>query len=173
MPTPINDRVSIEELRKRLDYDPETGKLCWRNGRSAGYVQSSGYREIEWRTVTPGRRKGRRSIYLRAHRVAWALAMGGWPENEIDHRNGERDDNRFVNLRPATSAENKQNRAPNRMKPWSMVGVSRVPRCKNRWRAGMSGAPYLGTFGSPEEAHQAYLAAKAERHQFQPTLRGG
>ena len=166
--------LSVEELHKRLKYDPETGELRWRKrGLVAGYLKMSGYRELEWWTKGDGKRKGGRSQYVLAHRAAWALVTGAWPPNEIDHRNGNRDDNRLVNLRLATSAENKQNRAPIRGKPWTMVGASKVPRCKNRWRAGMSGNTYLGTFGSPEEAHQAYLAAKAERHKFQPVPREG
>ena len=159
--------IPIEELRQRLEYDPETGVLRWRKGRRqrAGYLKSSGYREIEWR------RRGRKTLYLLAHRAGWALATGAWPEHEIDHRDGVRDNNRLANLRPATSAENKQNRAPIRGKPWSMLGVTKTPRCRG-WRAHMSGH-FIGTFDSPEKAHQAYLAAKAERHSFQPQLRGG
>jgi HNH endonuclease len=166
--------VSVEELRQRLEYDPETGVVCWRRKRGlvAGYIKKSGYREIEWRTSIKGKRKGRKVFYPLAHRVAWALATGAWPENEIDHRNGNRDDNRLANLRLATRAENAQNLAPHRKRPWEMMGVSKAPRCKNRWRADMS-KRYLGTFGSAEEAHQAYLAAKAQRHSFQPQLRGG
>lgn len=165
--------VSIEELRQRLEYDPETGVVCWRRKRGlvASYIKKSGYREIEWRTNIKGRRKGRKTFYLLAHRVAWALATGTWPEHEIDHRDGVRDNNRLINLRPATSAENKQNRAPIRGKPWSMLGVTKTPRCRG-WRAHMSGY-FIGTFDTAEEAHQAYLAAKAERHSFQPQLRGG
>jgi hypothetical protein len=165
--------ASIEELRERLDYDPETGALRWRKGRKqmAGYIKKSGYREIEWRTRVEGKRKGRKTLYLLAHRVAWALATGMWPENEVDHRDGVRDNNRLANLRSATSAENKQNRAPIRGKPWTMLGVTKTPRCRG-WRAHMSGH-FIGTFSTPEEARQAYLAAKAERHSFQPQPRGG
>ena len=164
--------ISINELRERLDYDPATGVLRWRKGRKqiAGHVKPSGYREIEWVTRELGKRKGRKSIYPLAHRMAWAMTTGTWPENEIDHRNGNRDDNRLVNLRPATRAENAQNLVQEPRFGAPLVGVSRVPRCINRWRAGMHGR-YLGTFGSPEEASRAYFAAKAQVHSFQPQPR--
>jgi hypothetical protein len=160
--------VSVEELRERLSYDPETGVLRWRKGRRriAGYRKKNGYREIECRYK-------RQSIYLLAHRVAWAIVMGAWPRDQIDHRNGNRDDNRLANLREATAAENQQNRARARgpiRQHTGLLGASKAPRCKDRWRAHMHGH-YLGTFGSSEEAHQAYLAAKAKYHQFQPVPR--
>jgi hypothetical protein len=53
-----------------------------------------------------------------------------------------------------------------------LMGASKEPGRTNLWRAGMN-KRYLGMYRSPEEAHQAYLAAKAKYHLFQPTLRGG
>jgi hypothetical protein len=165
--------VSVEELCQRLKYDADTGELRWRKrGLKAGYIKPSGYRELEWWTKGGGKRKGGSAQYLLAHRVAWALATGAWPADQIDHRDGDRDNNRLANLRPATHAENRQNLVQKPRKGAIMVGVSKAPRCKNRWRAGMS-KRYLGTFGSPEEAHQAYLAAKKKFHPFQPIPREG
>ena len=178
MPQLPRVEIPIDELRERLAYDPETGVLRWRKGQVAGHVtkgtpaQGGGYREIEWRTTAPGKRKGRRVHYLRAHRVAWALATGAWPINEIDHRDGARDNNRWRNLREATRAENAQNLVQEPRGKSGVIGASRTPGCKDRWRADMNGR-YLGAFGSAEEAHQAYLAAKAKYHPFQPQPRGG
>jgi HNH endonuclease len=156
--------VSVEELRKRLDYDPETGVLRWRKGcRIAGTIKRTGYREIWF--LSGGVRH-----YLRAHRVAWALQVGAWPPDEIDHRDGNRDNNRLANLRSATRGENAQNLVlrPRRHAP--MVGASKTP--EGRWRSWMN-RRYLGTFGSAEEAHQAYLVAKKKFHPFQPIPREG
>lgn len=41
--------------------------------------------------------------------MAWALFHGEQPPEEIDHRNGVRDDDRIANLRPATRAQNAEN----------------------------------------------------------------
>jgi len=47
---------------------------------------------------------GRARILL-SHRVAFALMAGRWPERDINHRNGVRNDNRWSNLREATHAQ--------------------------------------------------------------------
>ena len=44
----------------------------------------------------------------RAHRVIWALVHGEWPEGQIDHINGVRDDNRLENLRVVTNQDNQK-----------------------------------------------------------------
>jgi hypothetical protein len=48
------------------------------------------------------------SQYL-AHRVAWFYVTGKWPENQIDHRDGDGWNNRFSNLRKATHTQNLYN----------------------------------------------------------------
>lgn len=156
-------------LQELLAYDPETGILTNRRlCRPAGSSQGTGYLQIE----VDGRK------YL-AHRLAWLYAHGKFPEKDLDHVDGDRGNNRLSNLREATRAENMQNRVPT---PGAsgFPGVycstnngSRTPR-KKAWCARIrAGADrrHLGYFATPEEAHAAYITAKAEVHTFSPTLR--
>lgn len=99
--------ITVEEVRRLLSYDPDTGAFTWliptsdriRVGQKAGRV-NSGYVGI--------RINGRE--YL-AHRLAWFYVHGVWPVGDIDHINRDRSDNRIANLRPATRAQNLQNRS--------------------------------------------------------------
>lgn len=128
--------ISPEKLRSVISYDPSSGSMSWLPrsidffsyakvpSRAAGrfnarfankpaldLVHSNGYRygEVFKRP-------------LRAHRVAWAIFYGEWPEAFIDHVNGDRADNRIQNLRLATSSENNKNKAPWGSSPF--LGVS-------------------------------------------------
>lgn len=98
--------MSIEAFiaaRDRLSYDPETGSLRWRDGpkagRVAGTVGVSGYRRV----CINGKQ-------LRAHRIAWFIYHGAMPNDQVDHVNRNRDDNRISNLRDVSNAENQRNR---------------------------------------------------------------
>jgi hypothetical protein len=114
MTKPKND-VPVAFLRECFDYDPTTGVLTWKHrprehfktqrvasifnakyaGKSAGLViDDTGYRRV---MVT----FSGRATQLMAHRIILAVATGAWPENDVDHINGVRDDNRFANLREA------------------------------------------------------------------------
>lgn len=44
-----------------------------------------------------------------AHRLAWLHEHGTWPNCELDHINGIKDDNRIANLREATRSQNMAN----------------------------------------------------------------
>ena len=59
-----------------------------------------------------------------AHIVCWALMTGAWPEHEIDHINGVRDDNRQTNLRQATRAQNMHNGPRLRTNTSGFAGVA-------------------------------------------------
>lgn len=162
--------ITQSRLKELLSYDPETGVFTRivrtssnaRIGDIAGCLTPYGYRQIS----IDGK------DYL-SHRLAWLYMTGAWPTDQMDHINGVRDDNRFVNLHEATDAENQQNRALPSNNTSGFLGVS-WHKPTNKWRADIMIAghqKFLGYFTTPEAAHEAYLAAKAIHHPFQPTPR--
>lgn len=102
----------------------------------------------------------------KAHRVAWLIFHGAWPEGEIDHINGDPSDNRLENLRDVTHRTNTENlRSATRASKGGALGVCtpKVGRC--RAAITLSGVKRdLGGYDTPEQAHQAYLTAKREVH---------
>lgn len=115
-------------LKEHLNYDSDTGFLDWispsGNGDSkslAGCEHHTGYIYI---------RLGG-SIYP-AHRLAWLYMTGKWPENQIDHINGIKNDNRFCNLREATMSNNMMNRGIFKNNTSGFKGVSYKGK---KWRA--------------------------------------
>ncbi|MCK9994539.1 MAG: hypothetical protein Dbin4_03059 [Alphaproteobacteria bacterium] len=157
-------------LKALLHYDPDTGAFTWRVkpnrrirvGDVAGDLRPNGYRRI--------RIDGKPYA---AHRLAWLYVYDRWPANQLDHMNGVRDDNRWDNLREATNAENSQNRNINSNSTSGLMGVCwHKQRQKLRAEIQIAGRKkHLGLFTTPEDAHAAYLAAKADLHTFQPVPR--
>jgi hypothetical protein len=94
------------------------------------------------------------------------MTHGVWPAAEIDHVNGVSSDNRLVNLREATAAENRCNRGATVNNRTGFKGVSWHKRCrKYQARIKVRGKDtYLGLFTSPEEAHAAYQSAVYDFH---------
>lgn len=151
--------ITQETLKSLMTYDQKTGVLLWKvidgrihKDRSVGLIGSDGYVAVKIAGRT-----------YKAHRLVWLYVHGAWPEHFIDHINGVRTDNRLENLRDVEHSINMANRhRPYRTNKSGFLGV-----CKNGsgWRAEMrvSGKKQnLGTYNTPEEAHQAYLNAKKE-----------
>jgi len=155
--------IEIERLRELLDYDPETGILTWLEraegpawwntrfaGKPAGCVGGDGYLNVQ----VDGR-------CYRAHRVAWAIHNGRWPDGEIDHVSGEKLDNRAANLRDVphrVNARNQKMRVTNRS---GYTGVS-WHKATGRWQAliRINGKKlHLGLFDNIADAVAARRAA--------------
>ncbi|MEY3252390.1 MAG: hypothetical protein RL227_1363 [Pseudomonadota bacterium] len=155
--------LTAEELRSLWDYDPERGVFVRRHthGRWKAGSDVTG-------TLSHG--------YLRAHvldkpyavhRLAFLWMTGQWPSNDVDHINGDRADNRWVNLRDVTRSVNLQNLrgAKSNNKGTGLLGAA--PWGK-RFRAAIrvNGVDHkIGVFDTPQEAHAAYIQAKRELHE--------
>jgi hypothetical protein len=104
--------ITLEPLPRSvqfaLDYDENTGIFRWkidralmRKGDIAGHIMDIGYRTI---TVD--------YIAYYAHHLAIGFVTGYLPESNthVDHINGDKDDNRFINLREVEPIINFHNR---------------------------------------------------------------
>lgn len=91
-------------IRLRLRYDPDTGKVYWRDGPCAGL--EAGTPRSAYLSIRLG------GVNYRLHRVAWALHHGTWPLQVIDHINCIGTDNRIANLRDVSPLENARNKRP-------------------------------------------------------------
>jgi hypothetical protein len=108
------------------------------------------------------------------HRIVLSIASGKLvhPEELIDHRDGNPENNSSENLRRCTQGENFQNLATRNIS--SKSGLRGVFEFERRWLSTIyvnRKRIRLGSFGSPEEAHQAYLDAKKKYHPFNPVAR--
>lgn len=147
------------ELKKQINYNPDTGKFTWawpRPGASlgmeAGTVTGNGYLHV----------KVNRVPYL-GHRLAWYLHYGKWPE-QIDHINGDKLDNRIVNLREATQAQNCYNKALSSNNKSGVKGVY-LNKKLNKWHAQIKKGSlklHLGYFSELEDAKKAYETKATE-----------
>jgi hypothetical protein len=151
--------LRLEELKSTLSYDAATGvfvRLSTVNpnpraqiGRQAGGHDSRGYRVI--------RVKYRKYM---AHRLAWFYAHGLWPDGDIDHINGEVDDNRIENLRVATRSQNMANAKTPVTNKSGVKGV--FERADGRFLANMTvqkKTVYVGIFDTKEAASAARQSA--------------
>ena len=157
-----NTKISREEVAALLSYDPQTGLLTHKvNGhrREAGAVTG--------RLDTKGYVRIRLLGYeFKAHRLAWLLTYGTWPVAEIDHINGCPSDNRIMNLRDVSVAENGWNRkGAMRNNKSGYLGVSRSADGRFHAQIGVGGVQKsLGWWSTAEEAAGAYAEAKTKLH---------
>ena len=101
---------------------------------------------------------------IKGHRLAWFMTHGSWPENEVDHVNGDKTDNRIENLRKATRSENMRNCG---MKRNNTSGFKGCRLREKGWQARITlqgKQHHLGFFKTAAEASAAYEEAAKKLH---------
>jgi hypothetical protein len=93
-----------------------------------------------------------------AHRLAWACYYGDWPEDQVDHINGNKRDNRIDNLRSVSNQENHKN-CPMRRDNTSGVNGVYLDKRSGSWVARVADR-YVGTFRDLNDAKSAVETAR-------------
>ena len=121
----------FEEYVNLFAYNPQTGQVTnavrrghtAKAGARAGGLDPGGYLRIKHKRTT-----------IMAHRLAWRIHFGEWPNQLIDHINGIKSDNRISNLRVASKSQNNWNRKLNKNSSSGVKGVS-WRKNEKAWRA--------------------------------------
>ena len=150
--------ITQDKLKQALNYNELTGVFNWRDSRRrikkgdvAGSDNGSGYLRIQ----VDGKS-------YKAHRLAWLYVYGYFPENEIDHKNRVRYDNRIKNLRESSRQCNMRNKTIAKNNTSGVTGV-RYNRKTHMWHGKITvnyKAIYLGQFWGMEEAVMARWKAE-------------
>lgn len=152
--------LSKEDACRIWDYDPATGYFFWKV--SPRYRVNVGDRAgcfngKYWMLHYRGRA-------YKAARVAWLVSSGDWPKDQIDHINGDRLDDRIINLREATNAENCRNRKCRSNNKSGLKGVATARYAFNASISKDGKTIQLGRFQSSLEAKRAYDEAALKLH---------
>lgn len=153
--------ITQERLKQLLHYDPNTGVFTRiytnradRLGKQPGSRNTKGHVQI--------RLDG--ALYV-AHRLAWLYVNGEFPTNQIDHIDGDKANNKFLNLREATNKQNQENVPLQVNNTSGYRGVSFDKRLK-KFRAYVCHNRQQITLGFFVTAELAANTAKKARDQF-------
>lgn len=158
--------INQKDLKILLSYDPDTGIFRWIKkmrriaaGTEAGCARFE--RKPYYRHIKINRQQ------YRAHRLAFLYMTGSFPENQVDHIDGNGLNNKWVNLRNADHVENGRNQSLSKRNKSGRIGVS-WHKTTNRWCAGIrvnSKRIYLGYFKNFQDAVRARSDAE-EKYGF-------
>ena len=167
-------KPSLEYVQQALSYDKETGEFRWlerplshfasvracnafnaRYARTVAGAESNGYVCIKVATVL-----------CKAHHLAWLLVTGEWPADEMDHIDHDGTNNRWSNLRLADRTLNcRHHTTAYRTNKAGLLGVVNRPRGRFQASICVGGKKVtIGSFGTAEQAHAAYVDAKRRLH---------
>jgi len=153
--------LTQEMLKNIIHYSPETGIFTWAKPRQGikitdkvGTLKPNGYILILIN-----------SKLYRAHRLAWLYMTSNWPENDIDHINGKRDDNRFCNLREATKEQNNWNKKVRKDSTTGIKNVLYYPKYETYY-VKITANKVSHTFGPFKTKDEAAKIAKQKRAEI-------
>jgi|HubBroStandDraft_1064217.scaffolds.fasta_scaffold92742_2 hypothetical protein len=164
------DVLTQHQLQEIIRYEPETGKFYWQKppsnkhflvGTVAGSIYANGYRYIQINGTS-----------YRSGRLAWLYMKGVWPEAFVDHKDLNKANDAWDNLRLASDSQNQANRGNMCTNTSGTKGI-RFEASRRKWRAQITvngKSRNLGRYSTREEAMLAYeRAAKVAWGEFART----
>lgn len=145
--------LTQQQLKSEIYYNPLTG-IFSKKGKTVGSENSFGYI-----TVFVCKR------YYLAHRLAFLYMLNYMPK-AVDHKDRNKLNNKWDNLREATSAQNSWNVGVRKNNTTGYKGVGYIKK-QNVWmaRACHKGVDYyLGVHATPELASKAYEEFAKNKH---------
>lgn len=172
-----SDVLDSEKLKTLVNYDHKSGEFTWLP-RDVSRFECAAHSKTwnsrwAWKRAGALRPDGYISICIegksyQAHRLAWLFVHGLMPEQQIDHINMNRSDNRIINLRDVHQSINQQNRYVRKKLSALPTGVCVFKRNLKRpyqakiWKNGKT--IHLGYFETADLAHSAYIKARKDIH---------
>lgn len=157
-------------LKECLYYSPVSGYFTWRTRPVAHFKDYKAFgiwnkRFSGLRAGGTNKQSGYVSIHVdnkqyKAHRLAWLYVTGSWPENEIDHGNHIKNDNRWTNLSDVTRSGNQKNQLIGAANTSGFLGVG-WSKERKKWYAHIrfnGGGKHLGYFKLKSRAISARIA---------------
>lgn len=160
---------NVADLRHLLAYDKITGVFRW--------LQREGEENRGWNLRWAGKETGTKPLgngycYIMlggkprlAHRLAWYLVTGEWPDAQIDHVNRNRTDNSWANLRQATNQQNQLNTGIRSTNKSGVTGVSWNKK-RERWYATITVDGRMRGLGYHRQLDDAAAARRAAELRY-------
>ena len=160
----MSKELTQEYLKSIVKYSPESGVFIYLesdrkntrrdSGDIAGWSGGQGYNYIMINC----------SQY-KVNRLAWLYMTGDWPAKLVDHKNTNKGDDRWSNLREASHSQNQANRNIQKNNTSGFKGVNLTN--DGKWEARVyfnKKKYYLGRFDDICDANNAVMAKREEVH---------
>lgn len=164
MPQATPKKLTLARLKALLSYAPETGAFTWRQsqgrcaaGQVAGRTHVASGGKLYWIVRVDGES-------VLAHRLAWFYMTGRWPFPEVDHQDGNGQNNRFANLEEKSRSENSKNLSLHRKSGTGVMGVR--PRPGGRFEAAIFCAGVYHHLGMHDTLEAAAAARRKAEQEF-------
>ncbi|MBE8590727.1 HNH endonuclease [Pseudomonas sp. MAFF 301449] len=151
---PILSELTAERLKQVIEYNEQTGEFKRvSDGTPAGSVNCDGRLWI--------RVDGKR--YL-AHRLAWLYVTGAWPADQIDHRDTDKSNNAWANLRECSYSQNKMNISAQGNNKLGLKNIHQIRNGSFKVSIGREGVYHQKIFKTIPEAKAWADQKRAELH---------
>jgi len=148
--------ITQDRIKELLYYNKQFGIFVWKISRGtakagsiAGHVDAHGYQIIKVDGTN-----------YKAHRLAILYVNGKFPVDDVDHINGIRNHNSFINIRAATRTENTANQKIRNTNTSGIMGVC-WHKASKKWSAYIMYGKERSTMGLHTDFFEACCARKS------------